>query len=127
MEVDIRSIEDVTDAARQSEEFCRMHGQSERMGNHIALCIEEMGSNTVLHGFNPRGGNHLSIRVQHKRDRWILRFRDDCRAFDPVSYVPKEGQEDALGIRLVLAMAEDVRYTYSLNLNNLTIKLPHSV
>ena len=127
MEVDIRSIEDVTDAARQSEEFCRMHGQSERMGNHIALCIEEMASNTVMHGFNPRGGNHLSIRVQHKRDRWILRFRDDCRAFDPVSYVPKEGQEDALGIRLVLAMAEDVRYTYSLNLNNLTIKLPHSV
>jgi two-component sensor histidine kinase len=81
-----------------------------------------MAGNTVSHGFAPSGKNHLSVRVQHRENRWVLRFRDDCRAFDPVSYVPS-GEEDALGIRLVMAMADDIRYTYSLNMNNLTIRL----
>ena len=53
----------------------------------------------------------------------MLRFRDDCRAFDPVHYVPKE-EEQALGIRLILAFAEEAYYTYSMNLNNLALKLP---
>ena len=57
----------------------------------------------------------------HKRGQWILRFRDDCGAFDPINYVPAEGESDALGIRLVLALADDIRYTYSMSLNNLMI------
>ncbi len=122
LEMEIRSLHDVTAAAEAAGNFCRRHGQSEMTANHIALCVEEMASNTVMHGFAAGKENHLSIRVQHKGDRWVLRFRDDCRAFDPVSYVPKEGR-DALGIRLVMAMADDIRYTYSLNLNNLSIKL----
>ena len=81
-----------------------------------------MAGNVIQHGFAPGGKNHLSIRVLRKPDHWVLRFRDDCRAFDPIHYVPAEGR-DALGIRLVLAMADEVRYTYSLNLNNLTLKL----
>ena len=92
------------------------------MANHMALCLEEIAGNTVIHGFDPKKDNHLSVRVQHRGTRWVLRFRDDCTAFDPVSYVPA-GEEDALGIRLVMAMADDIRYTYSLNLNNLTIRL----
>ena len=53
----------------------------------------------------------------------ILRFRDDCGAFDPVNYIPREGK-DALGIRLVMAVAQDAQYTHSLNLNNLMLKVP---
>lgn len=123
LEMDIRSLEDVTAAARKAEDFCRKHGQSEKMCTHIALCVEEMAGNTVIHGFEPNGKNHLSVRVQHRGNRWILRFRDDCRAFDPVSYVPSGEDGEAVGIRLVMAMADDVRYTYSLNLNNLTIRM----
>ena len=122
LEMDIHSRQDVAKAAEDAAAFCRLHGQSEKMANHIALCVEEMAGNTVLHGFDPQRENFLSVRVQHKGDRWVLRFRDNCRAFDPVSYVPA-GNQDALGIRLVTAMADDIRYTYSLNLNNLTIKL----
>ena len=123
LEADIHSLQDVTAAAEAAEAFCRQHGQSEKTANHIALCVEEMASNAVIHGFKEGKKNHLSIRIQNKDRRWVLRFRDDCRAFDPVSYVP-QGDKDALGIRLVMAMADDIRYTHSLNLNNLTIKLP---
>jgi len=122
LEMDIHSLSEVTDAARKAEAFCIRHGQDRKTANHIALCLEEMAGNTVSHGFAPSGKNHLSVRVQHRENRWVLRFRDDCRAFDPVSYVPS-GEEDALGIRLVMAMADDIRYTYSLNMNNLTIRL----
>ena len=123
MEREIRDMRDVTDASRAAEAFCLQHGQGKKLSNHIALCIEEMAGNTVQHGFpRARKERHLSVRVQQKDDHLVLRFRDDCPAFDPVHYIPHEG-EDALGIRLVTAMADDIRYTYSMNLNNLTLFL----
>ncbi|MBQ6382263.1 MAG: ATP-binding protein [Clostridia bacterium] len=124
LEKDIASMADVTAAAREAEAFCLSRGQGARIGNHIALCIEEMASNTIQHGFEKdRKEHHLSVRVLCKPEHWVLRFRDDCGAFDPVHYVP-EGENDALGIRLVMAMAQEANYTYSLNLNNLMLKLP---
>ena len=123
LEMDIHSMQEVAPAAQKAEAFCRQHGQDEKTCNHIALCVEEMAGNVVQHGFAEGGKKHLSIRIQHQENRWILRFRDDCGAFDPVHYVPQGDGRDALGIRLTMAMAEDVRYTYSLNINNLTIRL----
>ena len=122
MEISVSTPEEAAKTAEAAGEFCRSHGQSEQTANHIALCVEEMAGNTVIHGFSKERENHLSVRIQRKDGMWTLRFRDDCRAFDPVSYVPS-GETDALGIRIVTAMADDVRYTYSLNLNNLTIRL----
>ncbi|MBR2832071.1 MAG: hypothetical protein IKE57_03990 [Oscillospiraceae bacterium] len=124
METELHTIEEVTAAAQEAEQFCRKHGQNARITNYIALCIEEMAGNTILHGFTKdRKPHHLSVRVLYKEDAWILRFRDDCGSFDPVSYIP-HGEKDALGIRLVLAIAEEARYTHSLDLNNLMLKLP---
>ena len=123
LEMDIRSMQDVTDAARRAERFCLEHGQSAKISNHIALCIEEMAANTIQHGFaRDRKHHSLSVRLLEKEKDIVLRFRDDCSAFDPVSYIPKEGK-DALGIRLVFAFAQDVRYTYALNLNNICIRI----
>ena len=123
LEMDIRSMEDVTAAAQKAEQFCRSHGQDAKVSNHIALCIEEMAANTIQHGFAMDQKHHdLSVRLLQKEADTVLRFRDDCGAFDPVSYIPKDN-EDALGLRLVLAFAEDARYTYALNLNNVCIRI----
>ena len=124
MEVNIGTVEEAVRVSKDAEIFCRERGQSARLSRHIALCIEEMTTNIVEHGFKKDDKpHHLSVRVLHKKDYWILRFRDDCKAFDPVHYMPGEGK-DALGIRLTLAMADDAQYTYSMNLNNLMLKLP---
>ena len=124
MEADIHSLQEVTSAAQQAERFCLAHGESPRLASHIALCIEEMAGNVIQYGFGQDGKpHHLSIRILNKPDHWVLRFRDDCRAFDPVHYVPGEEQQ-ALGIRLVLALAQEAHYTYSMNLNNLVLQLP---
>ena len=123
MEARIGSMEEVAQVVKQAEAFCLEHGQNAKVSNHIALCIEEMAGNIIQHGFSAdQKKHHLSVRVINKGERWVLRFRDDCRAFDPVHYIPDEGK-DALGIRLVLTIAEEANYTYSLNLNNLTLKL----
>lgn len=123
MEAEIRSMKDVTSVSEAAERFCEARGQSPLFANRIALCVEEMGANVVEYGFKKDGKNHLSIRILRKDGKWILRFRDDCDAFDPVSYVPPEGKENTSGIRLVLKMADDVRYISSLNLNNLIVIL----
>ncbi len=121
LEADISHMGDVMATSHAAEAFCRTHGGSSGLCWRVALFVEEMGSNIVTHGFDPQADNHLSMRLQHKDGRWTLRFRDDCGAFDPVHYVPAEGQEAGMGIRIVLSMADEVRYTYSMNLNNLMV------
>ena len=123
MEREIRTLQEANDVAREAEAFCVRHGQSARVANHIALCVEEMGANVIKHGFAGDSKPHrMTLRIQFKGDVWVIRFRDDCRAFDPVNYVPSEGKE-AIGIRLVLALAEEATYTYAMNLNNLALRL----
>ena len=69
-------------------------------------------------------GNHLFIRLQTKEGLWTLRFRDDCKAFDPVSHIAGVTRADEnVGIRLAMRIADEARYTYSMNLNNLTLIL----
>ena len=122
-ETDIRTMQEVSEAAQRAEQFCLERGQDPKTSSHIALCIEEMAGNTIQHGFSGDGKqNHLSMLIMHKGNGWILRFRDDCGAFDPLHYVPTEGK-DALGIRLVMAMVKDARYTYSMNMNNLVLRI----
>lgn len=123
LEMDIHTMEEVTKASRRAEQFCLEHGQDAKSSNHIALCVEEMAGNTIQHGFAMDQKHHdLSVRLLYKDSGLTLRFRDDCGAFDPVHYIPKEN-EDALGLRLVLAFAKDARYTYAMNLNNVCIRL----
>ena len=124
LEMDLLRLEEVTAAAEKAEQFCVRHGRDARTGNHIALCIEEVASNVILHGFpKDKNPHHLSVLLLNKPDRWVLRFRDDCTAFDPLRYIPQR-EDQGLGIRLVLTLAKDAYYTYSMNMNNLTLILP---
>lgn len=123
LEVDPASLEDVMAASREAEIYCKKAGGSGRLASHLALCIEEMGGNIVTHGFVPGKKNHLSIRLQHKNETWTLRFRDDCMAFDPVQHVSQDDAQDSVGIRLAMHIADEARYTYSMNLNNLALIL----
>ena len=124
LEMNLHTMEEVTEAARKAEAFCLSHGQDAKISNHIALCVEEMAGNTIQYGFAMDSRPHdLSVRLLSGDSGLTLRFRDDCGAFDPVHYIPEEGK-DALGLRLVRAFAKDVRYTYAMNLNNVCIRMP---
>ena len=123
LETEIHSLEETEAFVKAAEQFCLTLGEDAQTANHIALCIEEIAVNVVTHGFTAdEKPHHLAVRLLGRDDAWILRFRDDCRAFDPVRYVPEAG-ENAIGIRLVMAIAEKAFYTYSMNMNNLTLRL----
>ena len=123
LELSLSDVGGVTAAAEKADEFCRERGGNERESNHIALCVEEMAANVIQYGFGKGDKKrHLSVLILNKPDYWVLRFRDDCRAFNPVQYVPRE-EEQALGIRLVMGITEEAYYTYSMNLNNLLLKV----
>ena len=122
LEISLGSMNEIPAAVRRVEAFCHEHGLDGKTTNHIALCVEEMASNVIGHGFTADSKpHHLFIRLLNKDPKWVLRFRDDCTAFDPVRYVPAEN-ESALGLKIVMAMASEVRYTSSLNMNNLMIR-----
>ena len=120
MERNLQNMQEVTEASRQAEAFCGRLGADSLTGSRVALCIEEIAGNAVAHGFRPGKKNLLSIRLAKKENQWILRFRDDCGAFDPLHYVPTEGK-DGLGLKLVMGVVTDAHYTYSMNMNNLVL------
>ncbi len=126
LEARLGTMAEVEDTAARAGDFCRERGGSPRLANHISLCVEELAGNVIRHGFADGKPHHMSVRLLRKPDTWILRLRDDCRAFDPVHYVPAGGEGEPLGIHLALALADEAAYTYSLNLNNLTLKFPAS-
>ena len=125
IEMDVKTLDDVVVASKKAHDFCTAKCADVRTNHRIAVCIEEMASNVVSHGFTKDDKDHqLSIRLIHKNNHWTLRFRDDCTAFDPVRYVPhSESKAECMGIRLVMGLADDIRYTYSMSMNNLMIVL----
>ena len=44
-------------------------------------------------------------------------------AFDPVQHISLVNAQDSVGINLAMRMADEARYTYSMNLNNLALIL----
>ena len=64
LEADIHSLDEVMEVSRRAEAFCRAHGNDGRIGGHVALCIEKLGTNIVTYGFEEGRKNHLSIRLQ---------------------------------------------------------------
>ena len=122
-ETTITTLDEAMATARAAGDFCLQRGVDAGFSNHVAVCVEEMAVNVIKHGFSKDTKPHtLSLRLLRKGEGWVLRFRDDCTAFDPLHYVPAT-EDGALGIKLMLAMASEAAYTYSLNLNCLTLRL----
>lgn len=115
LEINIRDITEAMDASHAAEAFCLAHGGSDRFASHMALCVEEMSTNVLTHGFSHEGHNSLSVLLQCKHALWTLRFRDDCKPFDPVRYLSKRGAGEAaeknsceaVGIRLALYLRDN--------------------
>ena len=80
--------------------------------------------------FRVREADHkkhsIDIRVVHKDDDVILRIRDNCMMFDPLTRAGILDSEDRaanIGIRIVLGVAQDVHYQNLLGLNVLTMRV----
>lgn len=127
LDVDIDTVEEVTNTAQRVQDFCEKHQIDEKTSYYAALCLEEMAGNVVEHGFHKDNKEHsVNAHVVYKNDNILLRIKDDCIPFDPKERASLTNSDDPLkniGIRIVLKLADEVTYHNLLGLNVLSIKL----
>lgn len=121
-EAAIFSAEDLDPTAGAVEEFCREKGADEKNLILIPRIVRELCGNAVEHGF-VAGKNSIDVRVMVQGDSWMLRFRDNCKTFDPTEWLKEHEEKDDSILHTVGNEAKSIKYLSTLNLNNLSIKL----
>ena len=126
LELSVTDESEVIPASVAIGEFCERKGATEKERMLLSLFAEEMGNNTARFGFSEKKDAGLDIRVVRMEDGWILRLRDNAKAFDPTEWIRIHESDDPtanLGIRLVCGMARQVKYLSTMDLNILTIRI----
>ena len=125
-EVSVSSIDEIIPASIAAGKFCEEKNATEKQQMLLPLFVEELGNNVAKYGFEKEKDYSLDIRLVHLEEGWSLRFRDNCKAFDPLSWIKLHESDDPtanIGIRLVCGMAKDVSYVSTLDLNILTLRI----
>ena len=126
LDITISNMEEVISACELAGEFCKAKGADDKTCSRVPLFIEELGCNVVEYGFAADEGKLLEIRIVHFDDGWVLRLRDNCKAFDPVKWIQLSASDDPtvnMGIKMVCGMAKDVTYVSTLDLNIITLRI----
>ena len=97
----------------------------------MALSVEELAGNIIRWSFKSARQNTISIYLVFKNDEWILRLRDDCEPFNPQKWLEMSTQNKDdpfknMGIRLIMALAKNIKYLNVLRINNLIIRMPQN-
>ena len=124
--VTVTSQKEVEKLSEQVQNFCENNGIDGKRSLRAAICIEEMARNIVEHGFADGKKHSVDIRVIIQGDEVTIRLRDDCRPFNPKKWHEihnPENKTDNIGVRMVFAIARDVKYISILKLNCLIIKI----
>ncbi len=127
LDIEIHGVEDVVTTAVRVEEFCTEHGLDPKRSKYAALCLEEMADNIVEHGFTKDRKKHTAdVRVVYEWDGVLLRIKDDCIPYDPMERAAMLSDDDVfhnIGLRMVMALADDIAYYNMMGLNVLSISL----
>lgn len=119
----IETTNDVMKECGRVETFCLQHGTDLRVAKHMALALEELAGNVIEHGKRTRKGDYgIDYRIMVEKETITLTIRDLCRYFNPVAWYEAHGSgvgEKGLGLRIITALAKDIRYFNAFNSNNI--------
>ena len=123
----ITSEADVVHESQRAEEFCLEHGVSRRNAKLMALFVEETGVIILEHG-KPKLWQDFSMdyRLSLNGGKLCITLRDRCGHFDPSAFYSEhkdDAMEEVSGMKIVLGLADDVRYFNAFNSNNIMIYL----
>ena len=110
-----RTLAEVADAAAAAERLCMKAGADEGQALRIGLALDELGANALVHGAIAEKAPFIQIDVWADSDALHLKVEAEGPRFDPRS--PVQPKADAAysiggrGIGLVLAFADDLRYS----------------
>ncbi len=123
-EVSVSDKDGVADASAGVMEFYEKHKAERRTSLFVSLFLEEMLNNTIEYGYPDKKEKDIDVRVISGKESQTIRIRDNGKPFDPVEWYNKNHPEDpssGLGIRMVMALAKDVKYIPALDMNNLML------
>lgn len=119
-------IESVAGLSQQIIAFCTENGIDKSKAYKTGLAVEEMAVNTIRYGYKNSVRTTLDIRIiispsSSERDIEI-HIRDSGVLFNPLEYNLDEGNHLG-GIYILSKMTKSIKYSRSVGLNNLIIKL----
>lgn len=125
--INVNSMDDVIGSSEKIQKFVLDKGYSRKTAYFSALAMEEMSGNIVNHGFNADDREHdMDVRVISVKDCILLRIKDNCKPFDPISMAKLHNPDDPsknIGIRMISKIADEFSYQNMLGLNVLTIQI----
>ena len=121
----ITSQGDVMRESKRAETFCLNHGLSARDSKLMALFVEETAGNIIAYG-KSKLFHRLSAdyRLSYSSGKICMTLRDCCGHFDPSAFYEAhkdDSPENISGIKIVMGLADDVRYFNAFNSNNIMI------
>jgi len=119
------STQEVAEAAERIESFCTDNDMGPRRTMAVSLAIEEMLTILLQNCFQPGEETWVDVRVFIIQGVTGLRIRNAGRQFNPLDFYEAHKDEDslgdALGIQLVLKLAQEVLYQRTFGVNTLTV------
>lgn len=119
LEVILDRKTDPEEVRREVEKFCLSRIQYKKELKRLELCMEEISSIILSHDFMKHPEREISIRLLYKHPGWVVRFRDNGIKNNPMA--SGNALTEDPGIQIVTHYAREIRYTYSMDLNNLTL------
>jgi len=121
------TVDGIHEALDALEAWCDACGLASSRRRRVMTALDEVMANVVRHALGGRAG---SIDVTFARDRQalVVEVADDAAPFDPLSLpapnttAPLDARRPGgLGLMLVRALADDVRYERRADRNHLTL------
>jgi putative MATE family efflux protein len=120
------TLENITQSSEGIIEFCEQNDMSPKLTMAISLAIEEMLVVIREHSLSDDIDETMNVRVLIADNTVILRIRNGGKTFNPVEYVEKAGEAEAvdvMGIKMILALAKKIDYRNTFGINNITVLL----
>lgn len=131
------SVENTSAAAANASEkisaFCAEKNMSPKTAMTISLAVEELLLIIFQYCLRDQESQYADVRIIRMQDEIILYMRCAGKLFDPIAYYERRKAEaaqrsevltdDSLGIEMIVKQAEDVLFTRTFGMNNLTILL----
>ncbi|MBO6120051.1 MAG: hypothetical protein J6P02_06245 [Lachnospiraceae bacterium] len=129
IEFTANSMKEILGTSGMVSLFCKENNLSSKSTNTISLCVEEICSSIIKNRFDDKKEYSINIRVVIKELETILRIRDDCELFNPISIgnINEENdiEQSVNSIKLVTGLSKSANYISVYNTNSIIIKVPN--
>ena len=108
--------QEVVRAVETLQQFAQEGGVPEKMIFHLALALEESGSNIVNHAFLRAAHKTFQVQLEQTSDSFVIELRDRGPEFDPTAAPQRKPQADdddppgGWGIELVRHYVDKIHY-----------------